>query len=83
MSNDERTLLMLALIALVSLVIAKWKASIAPSGFVSSDAMTNLNMNQPRWAFAPPVANIIPQAAASMLGVELPESGMVSDCGCY
>lgn len=83
MGNDERTLLVVTMIALVALVIAKWKATISPPGYKSHEPLTNLNYNQPRWAFAPPVANIIPQSAASMLGVELPDSGMISDCGCY
>jgi hypothetical protein len=85
MSKDERIILMLALIALVALVIGKWKASHAPAGYTPSEGLTNLNYNQPRWAFAPPVANILPQSAASMLGVPLPDGAKwsTSDCGCY
>lgn len=81
MSKDERVVLMLALIALVALVIGKWKASIAPAGYESSEPMTNLTYNQPRWQFAPPLANILPQSADSMLGVSLPS--YTADCGCY
>lgn len=76
MGQDERILLSVAFVALVSLVIAKWKAAVGAAGDNPLDGgftpVSSLTYNQPAWAYAPPFANIIPSAAKSQLGVALP-----------
>lgn len=67
MTREETVILMLAFGALVTVLV--WQVRPGESVAAPADsAVTNLTYNQP-FMFAPPVANIMPNAAASQLGV--------------
>lgn len=67
MQLDERVVTISLLIALVALVIAKWRSSDGTARIPS----TRLNYNQPVWSLEAPFANVLPNAAASLAGVSL------------
>lgn len=74
MSKDERIILAISFTALVALIIAKWRNVVSgdPSPAESDSgalSLTPLTYNQaPMFMFSPPVANVLPNSAASLGG---------------
>lgn len=87
MSREETTIIVLTLGALVAYLawFTKPPAVIEEGEAAVAYGATNLTLNQP-FMFAPPVANILPQQAASQLGQPMPTSepyySATYGCGC-
>ena len=85
MGQEERILLAVAFVALVALVIAKFRGNgtqyIPDTG---SRAINSRNYNVINWSGVGTVANIIPQASAGENGIGTNAvTAPWNDCGCY
>lgn len=84
MSKDERILIFMSVAALIAALAWKFRAAlVGASSEGEGEYVTNLTYNQPSF-MGSGVANVLPQGAASSLGVPLNDGSYYSSsCGCF
>jgi len=82
MGKDEKILLIVAAVALVAVVVARYGSRFVGAVVSEPIAQTNLTYNQPSFMFGAPVANVLPDNANQIGVTTNADEFMYSDCGC-
>lgn len=85
MGNDEKTLLAVAFVALVALVIAKYRSSERYFEQSGSRPINNRNFNVINWSAVGALSSVIPQITSGENGISTNayREPWAADCGCF